>query len=306
MRKQTTWAHRMSGFVGVINVDGAPIDRHLLQRMTDSLSYRGPDAQDLWIDGSVGFGHALLSTAPERERQPLSLDGSVWLTGDVRVDGRADLIVKLQTEGRPVLQTSPDAELVLHAYHAWGEGCVNHVLGDFAYAIWDGRTNRLFCARDHFGVKPFYYAWTGRYFVFSNTLNCVRLHPAVSPELNDAAIGDFLLFGYNQEPTTTTFADVRRLPPAHVLVWSADSLHLHCYWKLPTDGQVRYRRSADYVDRFRELWRIAVDDRLRADRVGVMMSGGLDSTAIAVTAHGLFSDRGEPFDLRAHTGAMSG
>jgi len=291
----------MSGFVGVINVDGAPIDRDLLQRMTDSLSYRGPDTQDLWIDGSIGFGHALLSTTPERERQPQSLDGSVWFAGDVRVDGRTDLIMKLQTEGRPVLQTSPDAELVLHAYHVWGEGCVKHLLGDFACAIWDGRTNRLFCARDHFGVKPFYYAWTGRYFVFSNTLNCVRLHPAVSAELNHAAIGDFLLFGYNQEPKTTTFADVRRLPPAHVLAWSDGSLHVRRYWMLPTDGQIRYRRSAEYVDRFRELWRTAVDDRLRTDRVGVMMSGGLDSTAIAVTAHGLLSSRREPFDLRAHT-----
>ena len=291
----------MSGFVGVINVDGAPIDRHLLQRMTDSLSYRGPDALDLWIDGSVGFGHALLSTTPEREHQPQSLDGSVWFAGDVRVDGRADLIMKLQTEGRSALLTTPDAELVLHAYHAWGEDCVKHLLGDFAYAIWDGRTNRLFCARDQFGVKPFYYVFKGRYFVFSNTLNCVRLHPAVSGELNHAAIGDFLLFGYNQEPTTTTFADVRRLPPAHALTWSAGSLQLRRYWVLPTEGRVRYRRSADYVDRFRELWRTAVDDRLRADRVGVMMSGGLDSTAIAVTAHGLLSGRSKPFDLRAHT-----
>jgi len=293
----------MSGFVGVISVDDAPIDRRLLQQMTESLVYRGPDAQDLWIDGSVGFGHAMLRTTLESrcERQPQSLDGSVWITGDVYVDGRADLIKKLESEGRCRLQTAPDAELVLHAYHTWGEDCAKHLLGDFAYAIWDGRTRRLFCARDYFGVKPFYYAQTKRCFVFGNTLNCVRLHPAVSDALNDRAIGDFLLFGYNREPTTTTFADIQRLPPAHALTWSAGSLRLRRYWTLPADGQIVYRRPTEYVDHFRELWRTAVQDRLRTDRAGVLMSGGLDSTSVAVTAHRLLTARPEPFDVRTYT-----
>jgi asparagine synthase (glutamine-hydrolysing) len=290
----------MSGFVGIVNLDGGPIDRQLLQQMTDSLAYRGPDARDLWIDGSVGFGHAMLLTTPGQEHQPRSLDGSVWIVGDIRVDGRAELIRKLECEGRHVLPTVPDTDLVLHAYHAWGEDCVSHLLGDFAYAMWDGRTNRLFCARDHFGVKPFYFAQTPHSFVFSNTLNCVRLSPAVSDDLNASAIGDFLLFGYNQEPTTTTFAGIQRLPPAHVLTWSGGSLRLRRYWTLPVSGQIRYRTGTDYVERFRELWRIAIEDRLRADSVGVLMSGGLDSTAIAVTARGPSTGR-EPVDLRAHT-----
>jgi asparagine synthase (glutamine-hydrolysing) len=292
----------MSGFVGVISADDAPIDRRLLQQLTAFLIYRGPDAQAQWIDGSVGFGHALLRTSSETEcrRQPLSLDGAVWITGDVRVDGRADLMKKLESERSHRLQTASDAELILHAYHAWGEDCVTHLLGDFAYAIWDGRKKRLFCARDHFGVRPFYYAETGGGFVFSNTLNCVRLHPAVSGKLNDSAIGDYLLCGYNQEPTTTTFADIKRLAPAHVLTWSAGSTHVRRYWTLPADGQIQYRRPADYVDHFRELWRTAVEDRLRGDRVSVLMSGGLDSTSIAVTAHDLLSARSEA-DLSAYT-----
>jgi asparagine synthase (glutamine-hydrolysing) len=294
----------MSGFVGVISRDGAQVDRELLKRMTAFLAYRGPDAQDLWIDGSVGLGHAMLRTTSEsspRECQPQSLDGAVWITGDVRIDGREGLISKLGSHGRHGLQGVPDAELVLHAYHTWGEDCVEHLLGDFAYAIWDARARRLFCARDHFGVKPFYYAQTLRWMVFSNTLNCIRLHPAIAGTLNDAAIGDFLLFGYNQEPTTTAFADIRRLPPAHVLTWSAESMQLRRYWSLPTDGRLEYRRPADYVDHFSELWRTAVEDRLRTDRVSVLMSGGLDSASVAVTAHERLSAQSSPFQISAHT-----
>ncbi len=293
----------MSGFVGVIRADDAPIDGRLLEQLTTFLTFRGPDAQDQWIDGSVGFGHALLRTSsePECARQPQSLDGAVWIAGDVRVDGRADLIRQLESKGRHRLQTASDAELILHAYHAWGEDCVEHLLGDFACAIWDGRTKRLFCARDHFGVKPFYYAQTALGFVFSNTLNCLRLHPAISDELDDSAIGDFLLFGYNKELTTTTFADIKRLPPAHVLTWSAGSTRVRRYWTLPADGQIHYRRPADYVDHFRELWGTAIEDRLRGDRVSVLMSGGLDSTSVAITAHDLLSARPKAVDLSAYT-----
>ena len=94
-----------------------------------------------------------------------------------------------------VRQAAPDSELILHAYAAWGEACVQHLRGDFAFAIWDARRKVLFCARDHFGVKPFYYAELDGVFIFSNTLDCVRLHPDVSGELNESAVADFLLFG---------------------------------------------------------------------------------------------------------------
>jgi asparagine synthase (glutamine-hydrolysing) len=293
----------MSGFVGVISADEASIDGRLLEQLTAFLTFRGPDAQAQWIDGSVGFGHALLRTSsePECARQPQSLDGAVWIAGDVRVDGRADLIRQLESKGRYRLHDASDAELILHAYHAWGDDCVEHLLGDFAYAIWDGRTKRLFCARDHFGVKPFYYAQTTLGFVFSNTLNCLRLHPGVSEKIDDSAIGDFLLFGYNREPTTTTFADIKRLPPAHVLTWSAGSTRVRRYWTLPAVGQIHYRRPVDYVDHFRELWGTAIEDRLRGDRVAVLMSGGLDSTSVAVTAHDLLSARPKAVDLSAYT-----
>lgn len=293
----------MSGIVGIINADGAPVDRDLLCRLTASLDYRGPDARAVWIDGHVGFGHTMLRTTDEsvHERQPLSLDGNVWITADARVDGRAELRRELGGERVAGLDTATDVELILHAYRRWDTGCVDHLLGDFAFAISDGPKRRLFCARDHFGVKPFFYARVRNAFVFSNTLNCLRLHPGVSDTLNEVAIGDFLLFWQNQNPATTTFVDIQRLPGAHFLTWSADRLSVSRYWSLPVDGHIRYKRSSDYVDRFKEILRMAVDDRLRTTRVAVEMSGGLDSTSIAATAKEMLARRGEPFDLCAYS-----
>lgn len=293
----------MSGIVGIINLDGAPIERPLLQQMTNYIAYRGPDAQDVWSAGHVGLGHTMLRTTFEsqRERQPCSLDGQVWITADARVDDRASLVQKLQARGRDALESATDVELILHAYHVWGADCVQHLLGDFAFAIWDGRHQRLFCARDHFGVKLLYYAYVANCLVFSNTLNCLRMHQAVTDNLNELAIGDFLLFGFNQDIATTTFKDIQRLPPAHVLTCSEGAPRLNRYWSLSIDGQIiRYKRSSDYVDHFRELLRQAVGGRLRTDRVAIWMSGGLDSTTLAATACELRDKCSAAYDLRAY------
>jgi len=203
----------MSGFVGILNLDGAPVDRALLERMTQSLAFRGPDARHVWCQGPVGLGHALLqiTNGTALEKQPAQLDGRLWITADARIDARTELIEKLkaksQAAGALALPT-PDAELILHAYDAWGEACVEHLLGDFSFAIWDAREKRLFCARDHFGVKPFYYAQVGSCLIFCNTLNCVRMHPGVSSRLNDLAIADF---AHPNNPKPVSREDFRRL-----------------------------------------------------------------------------------------------
>ena len=277
----------MSGIVGILNLDGAPVDRALLSRMMEFMTYRGPDAQETWVDGNVGFGHTLFRTTEEseHERQPFTLDGRVWIVADARVDARRELIGKLKSQGYPeVSSVTADVELILRAYQVWGENCVEHLLGDFAFAVWDGPNERLFCARDHMGVKPFYYAHLGNTVIFSNTLDCLRQHPAVSDTLNDLAIADFLLFGLNQERDTTSFADIQRIPPAHRVIWSPNGLSVARYWTLPIEEPVYFKRSRDYTDRFENLLRQAVGDRLRVGRVSVFMSGGLDSPLLAATA----------------------
>jgi len=283
----------MSGIVGILHLDQSPVDRAALQRLTNLLTFRGPDAQQIWLDGAIGFGHTLLKTTAEseNERQPFSIDGATWIVADTRLDARADLIAKLDGPSRHNLTAAPDVELLLRAYLAWGENCVDHLLGDFAFAIWDAPRKSLFCARDHLGVKPFYYTQRGSLVIFSSALECLRQHATVSAELNDLAIADFLLLHHNQDPATSMFADIQRLPPAHTATWSRDGQQSRCYWTMPIDPPLFLRRSEDYIDRFRELLRECIGDRLRNSAAGIFMSGGLDSTSMAAGAAGVLHAR---------------
>ena len=276
----------MSGFAGIFHRDGAPVERALVQSFADFLAYRGPDARGVCSEGPVGMAHALLRTAHESltEQQPASLARRFWMVADARLDCRGQLIEKLERARQKVKPSASDSELILLSYATWGTPCVDHLRGDFSFALWDGAHKHLFCARDHFGIKPFYYAQLDQNFLFSNTLNCLRIHPRVSGELNDAAIGDFLLFGLNYDNSTTTFRDIQRLPPAHTLTVSAGQLQVRRYWTPPTDGHIRYANPEEYVENFLSVLEAAVTDRLRIDRVGILLSGGLDSSSVAAVA----------------------
>jgi asparagine synthase (glutamine-hydrolysing) len=173
-----------------------------------------------------------------------------------------------------------DAEFILAAYERWGDDCVKHLLGDFAFAIWDERRQRLFCARDHFGVKPFFYTHTADSFNFSSTLNELK----VSTTLNEIAVGDYLLFGVNQDQSTTIFKDIQRLPPGHTLIVENNQIKIQRYWAPSLPAEIRFRDPDSYVERFSELLTLAVQDRVRTARVAVSMSGGLDSTSLAAIA----------------------
>jgi asparagine synthase (glutamine-hydrolysing) len=293
----------LSGIVGILNRNGAPAERALLRALVQFLSYSGPDAREVWSDGPIGFGHTLLRTTREslNERQPASLEGHLWIAADARLDCRAELEAELADGGRKYRRPAPDSELILQAYALWGERCVDHLRGDFSFGIWDAHRRMLFCARDHFGVKPFYYAELGDLFVFSNTLTCIRLHPDVSEDLSEAAIADFLLFGLNCDNSTTTFRDIRRLPPAHFLIVSPEGVRIERFWSAPTGGRIRYRHADDYVEHLQVLLEAAVVDRLRIDRVGILLSGGIDSGSIAATARELMGQPKGACDLRAYT-----
>lgn len=293
----------MSGIVGMFRTDGGPVDAGLVRALTRFLAFRGPDGREVWHRDSVALGHAMLKTTEEAalERQPAGIDGRFWIVADARLDARGELIDALAQTGRNPRRNAPDCELILHAYAAWGEECLQRLRGDFAFGIWDAERRSLFCARDQFGIKPFYFTEQKDFFLFSNTLDCVRMHPGVPDELNETAIADFLLFGLNCDPATTTFRAIRRLPPAHILRVSADGLCVVRYWSVPVDGHIRYKHSDQYVEHFQVLLRDAVADRLRGERVGVMLSGGLDSSSCAATARELSPVRGEAGKLRAYT-----
>jgi asparagine synthase (glutamine-hydrolysing) len=197
----------------------------------------------------------------------VSLRENLRLIANARIDDRAK-------------ESATDEELILDAYERWGEDCVKHLIGDFAFAIRDGE--KLFCARDHFGVKPFFYTHVGGEFKFSSKLN--ELRPGVSNTLNEIAVGDYLLFGVNQDNSTTIFKDIQRLPPGHTLTVENNEIKIRRYWAPALPAEVRYRDNESYVERYSELYSRAVKDRLRTDRVAISMSGGLDSTSIAAVA----------------------
>lgn len=293
----------MSGIVGIFRPDGRPVDEGLARTLTRFLSFRGPDGRETWCSGQIALGHSLLRATEEsaHERQPATLDGRFWIIADARLDARHNLFAVLRQAGREPARSASDAELILQAYAAWGEECLQRLRGDFAFGIWDAQRKTLFCARDHLGIKPFYFAEDKDFFLFSNTLDCVRMHPGISDELNETAIADYLLFGLNCDPASTTFRAIRRLPPAHFLRVSADGLCMARYWSIPVNERIRYKQNHQYVEHFQSLLRDAVSDRLRGPRVGIMLSGGLDSSSLAATARELCPEKGEAGKLRAYT-----
>jgi len=297
----------MSGFAAIVNTDGAPVDRLLLENLTTSLFIRGPDRHEARNDGPVGLGHTLLATTAEArlEQQPATLDGRRWITGCIRVDAREDLVKKLGPRLGIRLADTPDSHLVLHAYNAWGEHCLEHLLGDFAFALWDSVKNILLCARDRFGLRQLCYTLQNDTFVASNSIHSILKYPGVSKKLSEEAIADFLLFGDHRwgNRGRTAFASVRTLEPAHYLVLEKGRVRTRRYWNGPEAPELlRYRRDSDYIDHFRELLKTAVADRLRARDVVVSLSGGMDSTSIAATVRDIISSQGR--DLRLHVATV--
>jgi asparagine synthase (glutamine-hydrolysing) len=293
----------LSGIVGIFHRDGSPIDRALLQSLVDFLAPRGPDARETWMANSIGMGHSLLRTTRDSfaERNPTGIEGRYWITADARLDRRTGLLADLEHSERDTGSSVPDSDLILRAYAKWGTSCVEHLSGDFSFAIWDTNTRHLFCARDQFGIKPFYYASVGSVVIFSNTLDCIRRHPAVSGQLNDLAIADFLLFDRIREPGATSFADIQRLPPAHALLCGEGGISLRRYWVLPVSAPIYHKRPSECVEQFRELLDQAVADRVRTNNVGVLMSGGLDSPTIAASAQRTLAHSGCTSGLCAYT-----
>ena len=293
----------MSGLIALLDLRGAPIDADLLRSMTAAQRFRGPDGEGIWHGGPVGLGHTLHGTSLEAERavQPLSLDGRLFISADARVDARDELCVALRGRGVQARLDAPDADLLLKAYDIWGEACFEYVLGDFSFALWDAPRQRLVCAVDALGVKPFFYTERGGLFAGSNSLECLHLHPRVRNTINEAAIGDLLLFEYYQRRDVTIYADIERIPPGHYLVVESGRLNLKRYFSLPQPTEVRFESEAACLAQFEELLARAVRDRLRVPKVAVWMSGGLDSSLVALTAKRELSHQFADHTLQAFT-----
>lgn len=293
----------MSGFAGIVRADGQTPDAKLLERFAEQLAFRGPDATQIWTRPGAGFCFTLLRTgpAPQAETQPCSLDGRVWLLGDVRLDGRDDLRRELEPFGECATDSATDEEFVLGVWRQWGEEGLAKLLGDFSFVLWDAVARELRCVRDLIGARPFFYARSSDWFCFSNTLEVVRSFPGVSSALDPQFIGDFLINESSLDAWRTVYRDITRLSPGHFLSYSSEGLRVRRYTEFPIEEPLWLKRPSDYIERFQELLEQAVADRLPHAPSAIFLSGGLDSTSVAATACKIARQNGALDRPRAYT-----
>lgn len=297
----------MSGFITIYNTNKESVDKQLLHSLTHTLKFRGPDRQKVWVDGNIGMGHALFKTTfeAEYENQPATIDNKVWITCSARIDDRENLVNKMGMNQSLDLSKTPDSELILHAYRKWGEECLTHLLGDFAFVIWDKDKQKLFCARDRFGMRQLYYAQKDNSIIVCNALGCIKQHPNISDTVNDKAIAGFLLFGDHTwiDKSITTLNDVQSLPPSHALTLQNNTVTVKKYWDISFNlPLLHYKKTSDYIDHFNEVFKIAVADRIRTNSLALSMSGGMDSSSIAATIRQLEKENMiAPIELQAVT-----
>ena len=259
----------------------SPRDPGLLDAVRSTLQLRGPEGNAVWEDDAISLLHAGV-TAGGRASIPLcELDGRV-VVFDGRLDAREDLARGLRSRGREVVASSDDAELIAHAFAIWETSAPEHLVGDFSFLVWDRRTRELTCVRDRFGVRPMYHALSGATLLVSNDLTTLLAVDGLADRLNDSAIADFLLFSGNQDLSTTTFASIHRVPPAHSMIVSqSGQIRFERYWSLPVTKEPRRVSASDAVEEFQSLFQAAVKDRAQGQAVVISLSGGLDSTSVA-------------------------
>jgi asparagine synthase (glutamine-hydrolysing) len=261
--------------------------------MTAAVAHRGTDGISYWGSGPVAFAHLQFWTTPESldERQPLvSPGGEACVVWNGRLDNRKELLEALAAQGaRPVDNTDPG--LVLSAYLLWGTECVERLAGDFGLVIWDARIRRLWCARDYAGIRPFYYFWDGKTFLFGPEIGALLAHPLVSLKINEGMAGEYLA-ARTTSREETLYTDIRRLPSGSTLTIDSEGGFQIASWWRPELSLLQYQTDEEYAEHFLQLFDQSVLSRMRCNaRWGVELSGGLDSSSIAVTAQALL-DRG--------------
>jgi asparagine synthase (glutamine-hydrolysing) len=273
----------MCGIAGYVSLSGEIGPDSIVERMTTVIAHRGPDDAGFYRDRFAALGHRRLSIIDlATGHQPMTNeDGSLWIIFNGEIFNHADLRGPLEKAGH-IYKTRSDTETMLHSYEQHGVECANHFRGMFAFAIWDRERRRLFCARDRMGKKPFYYYWDGRLFAFASEIKALFEHPAISPELDESLLPEYLAFGYTSGDRTL-FRGIRKLMPAHTLSLDVESgkLDVRQYWEIP-ESSSETRSDDDWLAECRQRLEETVRMRLMSDvPLGMFLSGGVDSSLIA-------------------------
>ena len=301
----------MCGIVGIYHRDGAPVDVEALVRMNDAIAHRGPDGEGFILLDPTGVRDPQFHSRPspaDNSSAPLALanrrlsiidlsesgaqpmcneDRSIWVAYNGEIYNHVELAEELKSRGH-VFRSRCDTEVILHAYEEWGEDCLQRFNGMWGFALWDGRAKKLFCARDRFGIKPFYYFDDGRRFLFASEIKSILLHPDVPRKPHGPTIHRYLATGSGlMDFTDATFFDgIRQIPPSHFLTLRGGRTEVKRYWEIerPASGDSP-GTDEEAAERFRDIFSDAVRLRLRSDvPLGVCLSGGLDSSSIACVA----------------------
>lgn len=315
----------MDGIYGIFQRDGAPVSPVALDTMRVAMSYWGRDGGDQWHNGPAGLGQLRTFTTPESPFENLPrLQNGLAFTAAGRVDNRDELIRKLGLEiGDWELDDSqspisniqspiPDGDLLFHAYRKWGQDAPQHIYGDWSFAAWHPCEQELFLARDHFGNTSLYYYLDQRVFAFASDRRALLALNMAPIEMDELFLAQVLISWTAYHGERTIHKPLKRLPPAHTLTITPESSDLHQYWRLEDTPELHLPKRADYVEAFLEIFDEAVRCRLRTPLppagggtevytehgrsgvgMGVTLSGGLDSSSVAVTAAGILRERGK-------------
>lgn len=277
----------MSGFCGCFNRDGEPVQIEEIRPVMDALVHHSRDGSGLWMEGTCALGHQMTHVTPQSHHETLPYEDKTTglvITGDVRLDNREELLRVLTVPHEQWTQL-PDTSLVLLAYSVWGSNCVDHILGDFAFAIWDRFADKVFCARDFIGAKPFYYFAGRDRFCFASDITALLAFSSTSDKLNLRYARTYTEFPRFTHLEFTFYEDVIKLPPGHTLTVLASAHDLRPFWSPQECSRPSYKRDDEYFDHLRWLLEESVATRMRsAFPVGTHISGGLDSSAVAVLA----------------------
>jgi asparagine synthase (glutamine-hydrolysing) len=279
----------LSCFAGLLNLDGAPADPAVLERMAERLAYRSPDGMASWAAGAVGLAHGRFWTTPEEvgEEQPLAdSEERLRLVADARVDNRPELLAALRRRLPALAADASDGQLLLAAYRVFGGRLCDEALGDFAFALWDGGRRRLLLARDAMGMRQLYYARHGATLVFGSTIGAVLAALPERPPLNRRLIEAFLHDSYRHWIEGTVWQGVRRVPPGHLMTVDAAGIRRRLWWRLGSTFDGSFTSDEEWAEGFGRVFDLAVRSRLRSvTPVGLLAGGGVDSAAIAGAAH---------------------
>ena len=274
----------MCGICGIFHSDRPrSVSRDTLVAMNGQLTHRGPDDAGFFVEENVGLAMRRLSIIDiQTGHQPIANeDQTLWIVFNGEIYNHQELRKDLEPRGHRY-RTKSDTETIIHLYEQWGDDCVKHLRGMFAFAIWDRPRRRLYIARDRLGIKPLYYYYDGKTLLFGSEIKAILAHPGVQPEFNRGVLAEYLAFGYITG-AQTMYAGIRKLLPGHILTLDEEGqLETSPYWDLDVIVDGGDRPSEYYVSRYRGLLEECVSSHLMSDvPLGVFLSGGLDSSAVA-------------------------